>query len=91
MSSDSVDEGKRASGGPFYYSGDPDMSGLNSTRGSAARAIAALLFADCGPADIRLYTQSDDEAIKRRCLDAIDRMEEAGFFSLSDELRRLDR
>lgn len=40
---------------------------------------------------IRLYTQSDDEAIKRRCLDAIDRMEEAGFFGLSDELGRLDR
>lgn len=43
---------KRASSGQFYNGGDPEMSGLNSTRGSAANAIAALLFAGCGPADV---------------------------------------
>lgn len=36
---------KRAAGGEFYNGGDPDMSGLNSTRGAAANAIARLLFA----------------------------------------------
>jgi hypothetical protein len=40
---------------------------------------------------IRLYTQSDDDAIKTRCLNSIDRMEEIGFFGLSDELERIDR
>lgn len=40
---------------------------------------------------IRLYAQSDDKAIKRRCLDAIDTMEQEAFFGLSGELERLDR
>ena len=42
----------RAPSGQFYNGGDPDMSGLNSTRGSGANAIAALLLADRGPADV---------------------------------------
>jgi hypothetical protein len=51
----------------------------------------AMVAGDLSKIVIRLYTQSDDEKVKKRCLDAIDVMEQAGFFGLSDELRRLDR
>ncbi len=41
---------------------------------------------------IRLYAHSeDDEDVRKRCLDAIDRMEKARFFGLSDELEKLER
>lgn len=40
---------------------------------------------------IRLYTQSEDEAIKKRCLNAIDIMEQSDFLGLSDELGQIDR
>jgi len=43
---------KRAASGQFYNGGDPDMSGLNSTRGAAANAIARLLFEKREPADV---------------------------------------
>jgi hypothetical protein len=55
------------------------------------RQHGAMVAGDLSKIVIRLYTQSDDEHIRKRCLDAIDRMEEAGFFGLSDELGRLDR
>jgi hypothetical protein len=51
----------------------------------------AMVAVDLSKIVIRLYTQSDDEQIKRRCLDAIDDMELAGFFGLADELGRIDR
>ncbi len=41
---------KEAPSGQLYHGGDPDMAGLNSTRGSAANAIAGLMYNDRGPA-----------------------------------------
>jgi hypothetical protein len=55
------------------------------------RTPGALVAGDLSKIVIRLYMQSDDEKIKKRCLDAIDAMEQAGFFGLSDELGRVDR
>lgn len=40
---------------------------------------------------VRLYAQSTDEQIKRRCLDAIDAMELNGFWGLVQELDEIDR
>lgn len=61
------------------------------TEAGDIRTSAAGTAFDLSKIVIRLYTQSDDEGIRRRCLDAIDRMEQAGFFGLSEELRRYDR
>lgn len=43
---------ERAASGQFYYNGNPDLSGLNSTRGAAANAIARLLFEKREPGDV---------------------------------------
>lgn len=40
---------------------------------------------------IRLYQQSEDDAIRSRCLNLIDEMERHQFLGLSDELKQLDR
>ena len=40
---------------------------------------------------VRQYQQAVDEALKRRCLDLIDQMEEAGYFGIDAELSRLER
>jgi hypothetical protein len=61
------------------------------TDASNIRTQGAMIASDLSKIVIRLYTQSDDAMIKKRCLDAIDAMEEAGFFGLSDELARIDR
>jgi hypothetical protein len=59
--------------------------------GGDIRQHGAMVAGDLSKIVIRLYTQSEDELIKRRCLDEIDSMEEAGFIGLADELGRLDR
>lgn len=40
---------------------------------------------------VRLYAQTKDEAVKRRCLNHIDQMEFYGFFGVDQELHRIDR
>jgi hypothetical protein len=40
---------------------------------------------------IRLYTQSNDDAVKRRCLDLMDEMERLGFYGIDSQLAELDR
>jgi hypothetical protein len=40
---------------------------------------------------VRQYEQTTDAANKTRCLDLIDRMEEAGYYGIGDELNRIDR
>ena len=40
---------------------------------------------------VRQYQQAVDQALKRRCLDLIDQMEEAGYFGIDAELSRLER
>ena len=55
------------------------------------RTRSALIAGDLSKLVIRLYAQSEDDAIKRRCLDAIDEMDEDGFFGLGDELSKLER
>lgn len=55
------------------------------------RTRGALVAGDLSKIVIRLYTQSDDDEIKKRCLNAIDTMEQAGFLGLSDELGKLER
>lgn len=40
---------------------------------------------------IRLYSQSDDDEVKRRCLDLIDQMERLGFYGIDSQLAELDR
>lgn len=68
-------------------------SGIEAFRTDAGdiRTHGAMVASDLSKIVIRLYTQSEDEEIKARCLDAIDAMEQAGFFGLSDELGRVDR
>lgn len=55
------------------------------------RKGGAIVASDLSKIVIRLYTQSDDGEIKKRCLNAIDSMEQAGFFGLSEELSQVDR
>lgn len=55
------------------------------------RTAAAGIAMDLSKIVIRLYAQSEDETIRKRCLDAIDRMEQGSFLGMSDELGRLDR
>jgi hypothetical protein len=50
-----------------------------------------LLSQDLSKVVIRLYTQSQDEDIKKRCLDAIDVMERGNSWGLSKELREFER
>ena len=40
---------------------------------------------------VRLYAQASDDGQRKRALDAIDRMLEAGFYGLDDELEAVDR
>jgi hypothetical protein len=40
---------------------------------------------------VRLYAQTTDETVKRRCLDHIDAMELLGFYGIDQELSRVDR
>ena len=40
---------------------------------------------------IRLYTQSNEDAITKRCLDLIDEMERLGFYGIDSQLAALDR
>jgi len=40
---------------------------------------------------VRLYAQTEDPRIKKRCLDLIDEMEKYNFLGLADELVQLDR
>jgi hypothetical protein len=40
---------------------------------------------------VRLYAQTADETVKRRCLDHIDEMELRGFYGIDQELSRVDR
>lgn len=61
------------------------------TDASDIRTGGSMVARDLSKIVIRLYTQSDDEAIRRRCLDSIDVMEQHGFFGLSDELGQIDR
>lgn len=51
----------------------------------------AMIAGDLSKIVIRLYTQADDEQIKNRALDAIDEMEQAGFFGLAEELGKIER
>lgn len=51
----------------------------------------AMVAGDLSRIVIRLYTQADDEQIRERALDAIDEMEEAGFFGLAEELGKIER
>jgi hypothetical protein len=68
-------------------------AGLETFRAEAGdiRKAGAMVASDLSKIVIRLYTQSDDVKIKDRCLDAIDRMEHAGFFGLAEELGKVDR
>lgn len=68
-------------------------SGIDAFKTDAGgiRTHGAMVASDLSNIVIRLYTQSNDEEIKTRCLNAIDAMEQAGFFGLSDELGRVDR
>ena len=53
-------------------------------RGSmVAKSIATLI--------VRQYQQAADTNLKTRCLDLIDRMEEAGYFGVDTELAKLER
>jgi hypothetical protein len=61
------------------------------TEAGDIRKGGAMVASDLSKIVIRLYTQSDDGEIKKRCLNAIDSMEQAGFFGLSDELSQVDR
>jgi len=61
------------------------------SEGGDIRKHGSLVAHDLSKIVIRLYAQSDDVEVRKRCLDAIDQMEMAGFFGLSDELGRLDR
>jgi phage tail protein X len=61
------------------------------TEAGDIRTSAAGTASDLSKIIIRLYTQSEDQAIRRRCLDAVDRMERAGFFGLAEELLLHDR
>jgi type IV secretory pathway TraG/TraD family ATPase VirD4 len=40
---------------------------------------------------IRLYTQTEDPKIQRRCLDMIDEMELHHFLGLIEEMKKIDR
>ena len=40
---------------------------------------------------VRLYAQTGDQGIRSHCLDAIDTMEEVGFYGLSAELKQIER
>lgn len=40
---------------------------------------------------IRLYSQSGDQDVRRRCLDLIDQMERLGFYGIDEQLAELDR
>ena len=40
---------------------------------------------------VRQYQQIEEDGIKTRCLDLIDRLEQAGYFGIDTELARLDR
>lgn len=55
------------------------------------RTHSSLVARDLSKIVVRLYTQSDDEAIRKRCLDAIDQMEQASFWGLKDELENAER
>jgi HEAT repeat protein len=61
------------------------------TDGGDIRTHSAIIAADLSKIVIRLYAQSSDEEIRTRCLNAIDKMERANFFGLSDELGRVER
>lgn len=61
------------------------------TEAGDIRTAGARIASDLSKIVIRLYTQSDDAIIRKRCLEAIDSMEHAGFFGLSAELGRIDR
>ncbi len=60
-----------------------DASDIRTHAASVARSLSKLV--------IRLYTQCDEESVKKRCLDAIDVMNQASFFGLEDELGRIER
>jgi hypothetical protein len=40
---------------------------------------------------VRQYEQTTDDAIKTRCLDLIDRMEQVGYYGIGEELSKVDR
>jgi hypothetical protein len=51
----------------------------------------AAVGADLAKIIVRLYTQTEDQAIKSQCLSLIDDMERHHFLGISEELQRLDR
>jgi len=59
--------------------------------GGDIRTTGAMVAMDLSKIVIRLYTQTEDRAIKTRCLNLIDEMELNHFMGLSDELGKLDR
>lgn len=62
--------------------------------GSAAADISTAAAGDAPIVSklvIRLYTQSSDDTVKRRCLDLIDEMERLGFYGIDSQLAELDR
>lgn len=61
------------------------------TNAGDIRTRGAMVASDLSKIVIRLYTQSDDDALKTRCLNTIDTMEHANFYGLSDELGRVER
>jgi hypothetical protein len=51
----------------------------------------SLVAGDLSKIVIRLYAQTEDPEIQRRCLNLMDEMERHHFMGLSDELQRVDR
>jgi hypothetical protein len=62
-----------------------------NTKAGDISKVAIGTAGDLSKIVVRLYDQSDNESVRRRCLDAIDRMESGRFFGMSEELGRLDR
>ncbi len=63
--------------------GRGDASDISKGTAGVAMGLAAVA--------VRLYSNTNDEAIRSRCLDAFDEMERHNFMGLSGELQKLDR
>ena len=66
------------------------VSGCRDEAGNMASSSAAISM-DLTKIVVRLYAQTEDEAIRSRCLSLIDKMERHNFVGLSNELQALDR
>ncbi len=65
-----------------------------AVRGAEANDIRTASFLDASVVSklvMRLYTQSDDETVRRKCLNLIDGMERLAFYGIDSQLAEHDR